>query len=34
VVPLCLTALGGIFLFFYADWLYDFLQPIGTAAGP
>jgi multicomponent Na+:H+ antiporter subunit D len=29
VVPLCLTALGGIALFFYADRLYAFLKPIG-----
>jgi multicomponent Na+:H+ antiporter subunit D len=29
VVPLCLTALGCIVLFFYADRLYAFLQPIG-----
>jgi multicomponent Na+:H+ antiporter subunit D len=30
VVPLCLTALGCIVLFFYADRLYAFLQPIGA----
>ena len=29
VVPLCFTALGCIVLFFYADRLYAFLQPIG-----
>jgi multicomponent Na+:H+ antiporter subunit D len=29
VVPLCFTALGCIVLFFYADWLYAFLQPLG-----
>jgi multicomponent Na+:H+ antiporter subunit D len=29
VVPLCLTALGCIVLFFYADRLYVFLQPLG-----
>ena len=30
VVPLCLTALGCIVLFFFADRLYAFLQPIGA----
>jgi multicomponent Na+:H+ antiporter subunit D len=29
VVPLCLTALGCVGLFFYADRLYAFLQPLG-----
>jgi multicomponent Na+:H+ antiporter subunit D len=29
VVPLCFTALGCIVLFFYADQLYAFLQPLG-----
>ena len=29
VVPLCLTAIGCIVLFFYADRLYAFLQPLG-----
>jgi multicomponent Na+:H+ antiporter subunit D len=29
VVPLCLTALGCVVLFFYADRLYAFLQPLG-----
>jgi multicomponent Na+:H+ antiporter subunit D len=29
VVPLCFTALGCVVLFFYADRLYAFLQPIG-----
>jgi multicomponent Na+:H+ antiporter subunit D len=29
VVPLCFTALGCIVLFFYADRLYAFLQPLG-----
>jgi multicomponent Na+:H+ antiporter subunit D len=33
VVPLCLTALGGVLLFFYADRLYAFLEPIGVS-GP
>jgi multicomponent Na+:H+ antiporter subunit D len=28
VVPLCLTALGCVVLFFYADRLYSFLRPI------
>jgi multicomponent Na+:H+ antiporter subunit D len=30
VVPLCLTALGCVVLFFYADRLYAFLQPLGA----
>jgi multicomponent Na+:H+ antiporter subunit D len=30
VVPLCLTALGSVALFFAADWLYQVLQPITT----
>ena len=29
VVPLCLTAIGCVVLFFYADRLYAFLRPIG-----
>jgi multicomponent Na+:H+ antiporter subunit D len=29
VVPLCFTALGCVALFFYADRLYAFLQPLG-----
>ncbi|MGH6898383.1 MAG: monovalent cation/H+ antiporter subunit D family protein [Geminicoccaceae bacterium] len=29
LVPLCLTALGCVVLFFYADRLYAFLQPLG-----
>jgi multicomponent Na+:H+ antiporter subunit D len=29
VVPLCFTALGCVVLFFYADRLYAFLQPLG-----
>jgi multicomponent Na+:H+ antiporter subunit D len=29
VVPLCFTALACIVLFFYADQLYAFLEPIG-----
>ncbi len=33
LVPLCLTALGGVVLFFYADRLYAFLEPIGVT-GP
>ncbi len=31
VVPLCLTALGGILLFFFADRLYQVLAPLGGA---
>jgi multicomponent Na+:H+ antiporter subunit D len=34
LVPLCLTALGCVLLFFYADRLYAFLQPIGRVIGP
>jgi multicomponent Na+:H+ antiporter subunit D len=30
VAPLCLTALGCVALFFYADRLYAFLQPLGA----
>ena len=30
VVPLCFTALGCVVLFFYADRLYAFLQPLGA----
>jgi multicomponent Na+:H+ antiporter subunit D len=29
VMPLCFTALGCVALFFYADRLYAFLQPLG-----
>jgi multicomponent Na+:H+ antiporter subunit D len=32
LVPICLTALGGLVLFFYADRLYDFLEPIGVVS--
>ena len=34
VVPLCFTALACVVLFFYADDVYAFLQPIGGGAGP
>jgi multicomponent Na+:H+ antiporter subunit D len=30
LVPLCLTALGGIVLFFYADSLFAALLPLGA----
>ncbi len=32
VVPLCITAVGSVVLFFVAQWIYDFLLPI-TIAG-
>ena len=28
VVPLCITAVGSVVLFFVAQWIYDFLLPI------
>ncbi len=28
VVPLCITAIGSVALFFYADWIYEALLPI------
>ena len=31
VVPLCITALGCLSLFFLADFLFDFLRPIATS---
>jgi multicomponent Na+:H+ antiporter subunit D len=34
VVPLCLTALGCLILFFFADGLYAFLQPLGMGGTP
>jgi multicomponent Na+:H+ antiporter subunit D len=33
VVPLCLTAIGSVALFFAVNWLYDFLEPITKVAG-
>ncbi len=33
VVPLCITAIGSVALFFFVNWLYDFLEPITRAAG-
>lgn len=33
VVPLCLTAVGSVALFFAANWLYDFLEPISRMGG-
>ncbi len=34
VVPLCLTALGCVALFFYAGELYAFLQPLAAGGSP
>lgn len=33
VVPLCITAVGSVVLFFVANWLYEFLVPITQSAG-
>jgi multicomponent Na+:H+ antiporter subunit D len=33
VVPLCLTALGGVYLFFFADKLFRLLEPLGRSSG-
>lgn len=33
VVPLCITAFGSVVLFFFVNWMYDFLEPITKAAG-
>ena len=33
VVPLCITAVGSVILFFTAEWLYDILLPISTGGG-
>jgi multicomponent Na+:H+ antiporter subunit D len=33
VVPLCITAVGSVALFFVADWIYEWLLPITTAGG-
>jgi multicomponent Na+:H+ antiporter subunit D len=33
VVPLCITAVGSVALFFVANWIYDFLLPITEVAG-
>jgi multicomponent Na+:H+ antiporter subunit D len=32
VVPLCITAIGSIVLFFVADWIYEVLLPITMKA--
>jgi multicomponent Na+:H+ antiporter subunit D len=34
VVPLCVTAFGCLLLFFFADELFQLLQPIGGASAP
>ena len=31
VVPLCITAVGSVALFFVADWIYEWLLPITTS---
>ena len=28
VVPLCITAIGSVVLFFFAEWIYEVLLPI------
>ena len=33
VVPLCITAVGSVVLFFVAEWIYDFLLPITITSG-
>jgi multicomponent Na+:H+ antiporter subunit D len=33
VVPLCLTAIGSIVLFFFGNWMYEVLLPITLTAG-
>jgi multicomponent Na+:H+ antiporter subunit D len=33
VIPLCVTAVGGLFLFFFADRIYELLTPITQVAG-
>ena len=32
VVPLCITAVGSVLLFFFADAIYDVLLPITEVA--